>query len=395
MFEWLLLAALDLTTEVEPTSLLPGDPRAAQPALAARGDRVLLSWIEPVEGGHRLQHAQWQADGLAAVETVASGEDWFVNWADFPTALLLDEPRRAGFVLRKRPGSPYAYGVQMLLRDQDGWRPAAAVHDDSATEHGFVALWDWQGAVGVAWLDGRDSDSAGGHDHHGGGAMALRAARIGADGRLNADWVLDQRNCDCCRTDAAMTRRGPVLVYRDRSEEEIRDIAIVRWVDGQWTAPRIVHQDGWVMPGCPVNGPAVAALGDEVVVVWPTGAGDAARILLARSDDGGAQFAAPIEVAQGESALGRVDLALSAAGEAWISWVEERAGDQTLMLSRQLRGGPSRAEPIAAIGRGRGTGVPQLALTPTHLHLVWTDTRAGEPRVRGLRRSLDAASPAR
>ena len=40
--------------------------------------------------------------------------------------------------------------------------------------------------------------------------------------------VLDARACDCCQTDAAMTSAGPVVVYRNRTEEEIRDIYIAR-----------------------------------------------------------------------------------------------------------------------------------------------------------------------
>jgi hypothetical protein len=47
--------------------------------------------------------------------------------------------------------------------------------------------------------------------------------------------------------------------------------------------PRLVHADNWTMPACPVNGPAVAARGNDVVVGWYTAAGDMAALKLARS----------------------------------------------------------------------------------------------------------------
>ena len=51
-----------------------------------------------------------------------------------------------------------------------------------------------------------------------------------------------------------MTADGPVVVYRDRSEQEIRDISIVRLHDGKWSQPSSVFEDNWKINGCPVNG---------------------------------------------------------------------------------------------------------------------------------------------
>ena len=34
-------------------------------------------------------------------------------------------------------------------------------------------------------------------------------------------------------------------------------------MNGEWTAPATVFSDGWHIPGCPTNGPAVAARGEE------------------------------------------------------------------------------------------------------------------------------------
>ena len=39
-----------------------------------------------------------------------------------------------------------------------------------------------------------------------------------------ADAQLDARACDCCQTAVAMTARGPLLAYRDRSDDAGRAI---------------------------------------------------------------------------------------------------------------------------------------------------------------------------
>ena len=104
--------------------------------------------------------------------------------------------------------------------------------------------------------------------------MTLRAAIVSERGEVSKDILLDNRSCDCCQTTAAITTNGPVVIYRDRSEEEIRDISIVRQVEGKWTAPKVIHSDNWQINGCPVNGPKVASLGNNLAVAWFTAAGD-------------------------------------------------------------------------------------------------------------------------
>ena len=79
---------------------------------------------------------------------------------------------------------------------------------------------------------------------------------------------------------------GPVAAYRDRSEAEIRDIAVRRLVGGEWSEPVHVGEDNWEIRGCPVNGPALAARGEDVAIAWFTGAGGTAKVSVAFSADG-------------------------------------------------------------------------------------------------------------
>jgi len=374
---------------------LPVATAAAQPDLVAddRG-RLLLSWIEPQDDAHALKFATFADNRWSTPQTIAAGDDWFVNWADTPHLAITPDGALWAHWLQKSAAATYAYDV-MLARSADGgrsWSPPLRVNDDGlATEHGFVSLWPAaRDTLGIAWLDGRESAAEDAHADHSGhgaevsGAMTLRTATFDAQRQRHAEARLDAMTCDCCQTDVATTARGPLLVYRDRTPEEIRDIAVTRQQQGTWTPAHLVHADRWTMPACPVNGPAVAAQGDEVLVGWYTAAGNTPALKLARSSDAGDTFAAPVVVDSGEVMQGRVDVALER-DAAWVLWLREDASGQSLQLARyapDLSRALQRIEVAKLQGRGRATGFPQLVLRAGTPHVVWTDIVAGKPQLR-------------
>ena len=223
----------------------PAAAGSGGPHLAAAADgSVVLSWLEPDGQAHALRFATLDGAAWSAPRTLARGEDWFVNWADFPSVVPLADDLWAAHWLVRRAEGGYAYDVAVSLSRDRGrsWSPPLNPHrDGTPTEHGFVTLFPWQGGAGAVWLDGREMLASGhGHDHghagarqtaHGGG-MTLRTALIGADGALREEALLDGLTCDCCQTDVALTDAGPVVFYRDRSAEEIRDI-------GDWIEQRL------------------------------------------------------------------------------------------------------------------------------------------------------------
>ena len=388
-------ATAPATAKVEPWSL-PAPAGSAQPNLSlASGGDLLLSWIEKQpDGGHRLVFARQAARDRrwSAPRVIARGQDWFVNWADFPALQALPDGSLWAHTLVKNGAATYAYDVRLHVSRDGGrrWRPAAAVHDDGTpTEHGFASLWPQaRDRLGIVWLDGRNT--AGGHDHAGhgsAGAMTLRAATFDAAGAKRDEFELDPMTCDCCQTDTAVGARGVLVAYRDRDPGEIRDIKVTRF-DGQaWSAPATVHADGWKMPACPVNGPAIAARGDRAWVAWYTGAGAVPSVRIAASADGGASFGPMRSVAVGEAQVGRVDLAADATG-IWMSWVQEAGAEQSLWLARfdpTLAHEQLRVRVATVAGRGRGTGFPRLQVTGGTAWVAWTDVVDGKPRLRGAR----------
>lgn len=350
-----------------------------------------MSWLEPAAGEAWALRFSVREDGdWSSPRTIARGEEWFVNWADFPAILALPDGTLAAHWLVSSGPAPYAYDVA-ISRSTDGgdrWGPPVTPHrDGTRTEHGFVSLFPWSDDVlGAIWLDGRKNAGIDESALDGGpsaGEMTLRHARLEADGRLGDEVELDGRVCDCCQTDVAIAAEGPVVAYRDRSPEEVRDIAVVRWSKGSWSAPAGVHPDGWTIAACPVNGPALAAVGDRVVVAWFTGADDSLRVRLAFSGDGGDSFASPIRVDEG-APLGRVDLALLPDGRALVIWME-RVDGVAAVRARRVAGDGTAGESVtlAWTSPSRASGFPRLVVTDGEALLAWTDP--GDPPPAGVR----------
>ena len=244
-------------------------------------------------------------------------------------------------------------------------------------EHGFVSVVPFGTGFFVSWLDGRHTMSAAhdihnshdGHGHGGGGAMTLRAAILGPDGHKSSEWELDGRVCDCCQTGVAVTTNGPIVVYRDRSDDEIRDIHIVRLVDGGWTQPQAVFEDGWRIEGCPVNGPRVAAKGNAVAVAWFTAPDGDNRVNVAFSTDGGNTFGQPTRL-DGGSPLGRLGLVLLDDASAVVSWL---ADGQIQVTKVNFDGSMTPPITVAETSGERASGFPQMVRLSDRLLFAWTD----------------------
>ena len=199
------------------------------------------------------------------------------------------------------------------------------------------------------------------------------------------------------QTTAAITVNGPIVAYRDRSANEIRDIAVVRRVRGEWTAPKLVHADNWEIDGCPVNGPKLDARGRRVVVAWFTVKNDQGQSWAAFSDDAGRTWGAPIRLDDAGS-IGRVNVSLLDDRSAVASWVE-RAGPQTSLRFRRIEDSGSKSAPVV-VGEVPGTtasGFPRMARNGRELVFAWTDETGTDPsthRVRVASATLPDTLPA-
>jgi len=346
----------------------PSGPGALAPNLSAHTGGIALTWLEPLKSGYALRLANLEGEAWSSAKTVATGDGFFANWADLPQAVGSIDGTLFAHWLAKLGEDTYAYGVQ-LARSRDGgatWEELGLLHDDaSPTEHGFVSYAALpEGGVQAFWLDGRAMPA--------GGGMHLRTTRFAGDGP-GASALLDDRVCECCATDAALAAGGPVVVYRDRSESEIRDIAVVRATQDGWSEPTLLHDDGWQIHGCPVNGPAIAADGDHIAVAWFTAAKGQAKVQVVHSADGGATFGAPILVDDAQP-LGRVDVAMAQDGRAVVSWLgsaEKGAEIRWRPISADGVAGPVRM--VSTTSASRSAGVPRMIRRGDELLFVWVE----------------------
>lgn len=353
----------------------PAAPGSAEPNLVVGPDgRVYLTWVEPApDSAYALRFAVHDGAKWSAAQTIRGGRDFFINWADFPSLAVLADGRLAAHWLQRNGSGKYAYGVR-IAQSRDGgktWSAPLIPHrDTSQTEKGFVALWREGTTLGAVWLDGRKSDKSGGKPVS---DMMVVSTTVNAAGGRGAEVRLDERACDCCQTAAAVTANGPLIAYRDRSADEIRDIHVVRRVGGKWTAPAAVHADGWHIAACPVNGPAVAATGRRVALAWFTAAADVPRVKAAFSTDAGATFGAPITVDGGNPA-GRVGVVLLDDGSALVSWIERTGGDTASVRVRHVRPGKESgpAMTLTASSAARASGFPRMAISGDRVYFAWT-----------------------
>ena len=370
------------TVAVETLREIPSPPGLAsgQPNLAiGPGGEIYLSWIETGKGSPALKFATRKGDNWSQPQTIVQGEDLMVNYADYPSLLPLPGGSLAAHWMTLIPNAE-GYNVNIAFSKDDGrtWsKPVIPHHDRTPTEHGFVSLTPAaDGGLGVIWLDSRKAVEPGGSEDE-----TMMYTKVDADSKLGSELLIDNRVCECCQPAAIQTKKGILTVYRDRSENEIRDIAIARYDGNKWSEPRTVFADGWKIQACPINGPAIAAREDRVAVAWFTAPNDKPKVEAAFSTNGGDTFGAPVQIDDGNP-LGRVDVISLGSGSAVVTWLER--GD---------KGGQVRARQVDADGTrhasfvigptslGTAGGFPRLQLSGNNVIFAWTDPNEDRVRV--------------
>ncbi len=356
-------------TRVDP----PAAPGSMGVNLAPSGDTVIVSWLEPAtpktkpsdeNPSYSLRLSRLENGAWPAPVTITAGTDFYLNWADIPSVVDAGSGKLLAHWAIKTGGMAYDIG---LARSEDGgktWKKIGKANDDAtASEHGFVSLLADRGEVRAFWLDGRERKA----DK---GAQTLRTAVISE--KTAPSERLDERVCDTCHTSAAMTANGPILLYRDRSDDDVRDIAIIRRTEKGWSKPKLVFSDGWHVAGCPINGPAIAAADKAVAVTWFTVSKDKPKVEVAFSGDGGASFGKPILV-DAAGPLGRVGVVLDGA-DAIVLWGTTEGASPTIRLRRVSPSGALGSPVvIAPTVAARTSGFPHVARAGANLVVTWIE----------------------
>jgi hypothetical protein len=361
------------TLKIQPLELASQrGSNGAQVSVSKRG--VLLSWLETDNDVPTLKFAERTSTGWTQPVKVASGEDWFITEADTPSVLRLSNGTLVADWMQSSSDEFEASNLRLSYSKDEGktWsKTFLPHHDGTITQHAFATLFELaNGNLGLVWLDGRLTVKDREH-----GPMTLRYGAYNAQWAQVSDRGIDVKVCDCCTTSVALTADGPIAVYRNRTDDEIRDIYVTRYENGAWTAGKTVHDDGWSIHACPVNGPAVSALGRNVAVAWFVAKNDQGQAFAAFSNDAGRTWGQPIRLDEAAS-LGKVDIEMLDDGSAVAAWMEF-ANQRSQFRVRRIEASGAKSAPVTvagAAGSGRAGGVPRMARSGGELVFAWVDT---------------------
>ena len=347
----------------------------AQPALFSNNGILSLSWISSDEKNRSILNFKQFKDGKwdDNVLKINSGNDWFVNWADFPAHAVNQDAIISSF-LQKSDSGTYNYDIILNIQKLSGEiiKENFLLNTDGIkAEHGFVSITaNKNEGFFISWLDGRNTLKKKLNGHH--KPMSIRFAEVTNTGEIINESELDTSVCDCCQTSIVNTKNGPLVVYRNRTHNEVRDIYSVRRTNNEWQTPKAVHNDGWVINGCPVNGPKAAVSSKNIAVGWFTVFKGDPQINVSFSKSDGESFDTPIKI-NDYNAIGRVDIEFLNDDEIIISYMEYDDNGTYLKIKKVSDNG-NISEPItiSKIDGGRSTGVPQLEIINTEIFLVWT-----------------------
>ena len=361
------------TLKVQPLELASQrGSSGVQLSVSKRG--VLASWIETDNDEPTLKFAERTATGWTAPVKVASGEDWFITEADTPSVLRLSNGTLVADWMQSSSDEFEASNLRLSYSKDNGktWsKTFLPHHDGTITQHAFATLFELaNGNLGLVWLDGRLTVKDREH-----GPMTLRYGAYNAQRTQVSDRGIDAKVCDCCTTSVALTADGPIAVYRDRTDAEVRDIYVTRYENGAWTAGKTVHNDGWSIHACPINGPSISASGRNVAVAWFVAKNDQGQAFAAFSNDAGRTWGEPIRLDDAAS-LGKVEIKMLDDGSAVAAWMEF-ANQRSQFRARRIEASGAKSAPVTiagAAGSGRAGGVPRMARMGGELVFAWVDT---------------------
>ena len=234
------------------------------------------------------------------------------------------------------PEKPFSSELR-LSKSVDGGRtflPSIVVNDDEQViNHTFDALHRGpDGTLHLSWIDGREGKKDP-------GTFVARSLDHGRS--VTANRKVDENTCVCCRTALASAPDGTLYVAWRKIFGDIRETVVARSEDGGQTfsAPVIVGHDQWVFPSCP-HRPASLGVDQQgrLYVVWYTeGADEIPAIYLAYSDDRGKTFSQKRQLNGGKGTFpDHPQMAVDPAGRVVVVWEEQSPVRRDVVVSASL-----------------------------------------------------------
>src|SRR5687768_14875582 len=121
----------DWSVTIQPGSS-PAGPNSSEPTLTTTSGGVILSWIERVGTTTHLKFADRMGSGWTPALTAASGDDWFLSYADVPSVIRLSDGTLVAQWLKLTHELFESYDLMMPYSRDNGrtWAAPFRPHND-------------------------------------------------------------------------------------------------------------------------------------------------------------------------------------------------------------------------------------------------------------------------
>lgn len=398
---WLVIAAVNAGAA---TLAIRGRANAT-PSVAAANQFVAVAWGATIETGATDVYLAVSRDGGRTFSGAVrvSGERHASLGAEQPprVALVPRAGRDPEVVVMWTAKS--TDGSRLLIsRSPDGGasftRATPIPGSEAAGNRGWESTAvDRHGHVVALWLDHREMASSGrapmhheGHDHASAdapkadGAVRAQSSKLyfaTLDGASNSRAVAGGV-CYCCKTAVATGANGAIYAaWRHVYPGNLRDIAFTTSRDGgqTFTTPVRVSSDGWILDGCPENGPALAVGADDVVhalwatlVAGPMSDEEPTLALFHATSRSGGAFSARERIAT--EGTPRHPQLTAIAGGLVAAWDEQTASGSPYVVLTRLASGAGQARVSREIVSGSARAqTPAIAATSEGVVIAWAE----------------------
>ena len=348
----------------------------AQPNFSISDDKgLILSWVQTSSDNNSLHFSHFNNNSWTEPYKIADGV--MSSWADLPSVKEINNNLWIAHWPVYQANS-YGYDIALSISNDRGmsWKDPFKVNTDTTpAEHGFVSTFKANQGFGVIWIDGRDyyKDGEFKYVNEQGDILGshLRFATFNNNGHRLSEEVIDNLVCDCCETDIIESNDINYLVYRNRSNLEIRDIQIKSFNNEIWSEPVTINEDNWQINACPINGPSIASKDNVLAVSWYDGSDDIGRILSKVSYDHGQSFQDLI-IVDTNDVYGHTDIVITEDKQILVSWLGNENND--LVLKIKQISAKNDSDPFI-VYRETGLGpsdFPKIEYYDNKLFIAWT-----------------------
>lgn len=376
-------------TAFQPVQISPPDVDAAEPVTASAPDGgFYITWVNHNANSQSdVMLARYDSDGATASSPVMVNQQAGVATAwrgDPPSIAVADKSVYVLWTARVEKDGRKGTDLYLSVSHDQGktFASPVKVNDDKLPgAHGMHSLAVANdGKIYAAWLDERNiitpkpSKHAGGHHMESNRELFIAYSSDGGK-TFSANRKVAENACPCCKTALAVSPDGTLYAgWRQVLPGNFRHIAVASSTDGgaSFSAPVIVSDDKWMLQGCPVSGPSLAAdaSGTLKVVWYAAGENAAPGLYFAETRDKGRTFS-PRSLLMQETVKGTP--ALAGTSDRAVAIWQGAVGQQPETKAREI-GGAGAVVSVAA-----NAELPSGVLSKGKLFVAYI-TKVGEKR---------------